>query len=370
MAGRYWFRPSVLSLWLIAGTACACLLLDSNNTANGASPHSKHQLEREKTRAEIHKLTSEGEKLDTEKDVVGGILRLAPLITVLVALGGLIATLWKQIGESGRQRTLDREERQKARQERFDVQFQQIVDNLGSKDGAVRAGAAASIQTFMRPEYADFHERVFLLLLGSLRFPVHDFSDKLLVRTFQQVASERLSRDPCTKTPRAGLDLSNCFLARVELINLDLAGADLAFADLHGSDLSNSSLYRARGLQIDLSGARMQGTCLEEARMNDARLVKARLHGANLVSVKLKGVDATGASFRGSRMQEANLDKAVLLGASFLGADLNNAYFRGASFDLGALRSIARGALNWRQGNWDDDIRTRLNELSDDDKER
>jgi uncharacterized protein YjbI with pentapeptide repeats len=353
---------SVAKVLAIACVALVTLGASSAPFAAGQSG-SFPRLEAEKTEAEIAQLRGEAEDLRASRGTIGDVVRLAPLITALVAVAALIATMWRQIGESGRQRNLDREERKKVRQERFDEQFRQIVENLSSKNGPVRAAAAASIQTFMRPEYRDFHQQVFLLLMGALRFPQKDFSDKLLVRTFQQVAREVLP-DMRQQGAWGELDLSNCFLARVQLNGLDLSGVDIGFADLHGADLSGSKLWRAKGIAVNLGGSRLSGTDLGEARMINANLVKARFNDANLVSAKLKQADGTGASFRGSRMQEVQLDRAVLRGAHFERANLDSGYFRGASFDQGALKSIARGALNWRKAHWDPTVLAELERLS------
>jgi uncharacterized protein YjbI with pentapeptide repeats len=47
-------------------------------------------------------------------------------------------------------------------------------------------------------------------------------------------------------------------------------------------------------------------------------------------------------------MQEVHLEDSDLQGADFTRANVANAYFRGAQLDLKAVRSIARGALRWR----------------------
>ena len=323
----------------------------------------KSSLNRELTEAEVEKIRDEAASIETNQGTIGDIVRLAPLITVLVAVAGLIATLWKQIAESSRQRELDRDEREKGRLQRLDDQVRELVENLASTSGSIRAAAAVSIRVFMRPTYEDVHEQVFLLLLGALRFPRKDFSDKLLIRTFERAAGEQLPLLRA-KGELEELDLSNCFLTGVRLDGFDLSGIDIGFADLHGADLSHSNLWRARGISSDLSGAHLAGANLGEARLVGATIVKARFLNANLVSTKLRGADGTGAIFRGAAMQEVQLDGAVLRGARFEGTNLNNAYFRGAAFDQGALRSIARGARNWRTANWDASVLGELEELS------
>ncbi len=350
---------------------CSLLLLVAvPPVALGGPTDAGTRLGQRHTRAEITKLKSETHhirqethQIEHDEGTVGDIVKLAPLITALVALGGLIATLLKQIGESGRQRELDRAERAKALTQRLDEQFEQITEKLSATDGAARAAAAASIQMFMQPEFEEMHPRLFLLLLGTLRFPRGDFGDKLLVRTFQRVAPTQIAQMRDGTVP-AELDFSNCYLERVSLSAADLSEIDMAFANLHGAELDRSKLWRARGFEVDLSNACLLCAQLGEARLHKANLIKADLRDARLVSTKLRHADATGADFRGAKMQEAQLDGGTLKGARFQGADLNNAYFRGATFDQGSLRSIARGAINWRKANWDKQIRADLQRIS------
>jgi uncharacterized protein YjbI with pentapeptide repeats len=351
-----------IALLCLSGLLVSLALLPGGEAvarqATGFAP-----LERQKLEAEIAKLRRDADKIDHEEGLVGDVVDLAPLITALVALGGLIATFWKQISENSRQRQLDREEKARGREQRFDEQFQQMAENLSSANGEVRAAAAASIEIFMRPEYEAFHRRLFLLLLGALRFPRGDIGDKLLVRTFQAVAPEQIAAMRKNGS-QAAIDLSNCHLDYLRLSGVDLTGVDMAFASLHGADLSRSRLWRARGREVDLSGARLSECDLGEARLVEAKLVKANLSKADLVSAKLQRVDATGASFRGARLQEVQLDGAVLRGALFEGANLNNAFFRGASFDEGSLQSVAHGAIDWREANWDPEVLAALEAIS------
>jgi len=330
--------------------------------SSGNSP-SKLPLPQQRLAAEVKKLRAEADHFEGESKGIGELIRLAPLITALVALIGVFLTLDRQRAETRRQRQLDRSERSAARQQRFDVQFQQIAENLGSEQGSTRAAAAAAIETFTAPEYEDFHERVFMLLLGALRFPRGDFGDKLMTRAFQR-AVRVIRASPAPPSGRPELDLSNCALARVDLSGLDLSGADLAFADLHGANLSAARLWRARGYAVDLSGAHLQSCELGEARLVEATLARANLAAADLVSAKLVGAEASTVNFRGARLQDVHLERASLFGARFEDADLNNAYLREARFDEAALRSVARGARNWRRAHWDEPTRERLTELS------
>jgi uncharacterized protein YjbI with pentapeptide repeats len=343
----------------VAGIVVALVVAVPGHAARAApavGQQTTAQLEQEKLRAEIRKL----------KDDSGGaadFARVAPAITALVAVVGALATLWRQLGESSRQRTLDRQQRERERIQRFDEQFGKMVENLGSDSNATRAAASAQIATFLRPEYGEFHEQVFMLLVATLRFPRQDVSDRILARAFQRVAPGQIGHlreaDPAIQ-----LDLSRCYLARIDMSGVDLHEADIAFADLHGTVLRGCNLRRLRGFKVNLDSARLTDTDLQEARLAKATLKRTQFHRARLVSANLKEVDATGASFQGARLQEAHFEGAVLSGARFEDADLNNAFFGTARLDSSTCRSIARGAQNWRKANFDPDVRLSLEQLS------
>jgi uncharacterized protein YjbI with pentapeptide repeats len=62
----------------------------------------------------------------------------------------------------------------------------------------------------------------------------------------------------------------------------------------------------------------------------------------------MKDADLRGAQFMEAKMQGAHLEGAHLEGADFTRANLADTYFTGSHFDQSALRSIALGALGWR----------------------
>lgn len=327
----------------------------------------KTQLEAEQLRWEIRKATE-------DTGTLAEIGRVVAPVTALVAVIGIFLTLWKQISETASQRSersrqheLDREQRERELMRRFDEQFNEIVARLSSADPATRAAAAPQLATFLRPEYSQFHEQTFNLLLAALRFPRHDVSDSILSRTFEAALRQQLPRIR-TRTTHASLDLSHCYVADIDLSRLDLSRGDVAAADLHNSDLTESTLIRLAGdHETNLEGAILRRANLQEARLQRANLRGVNCGGATLVSAKLDGVNARDASFRGARMQEAVLRGAALAGARFNGADLNNTFFQGATFNDVALRSIALGgALHWRKNtNFDAPVHARLVELAD-----
>jgi uncharacterized protein YjbI with pentapeptide repeats/cell division protein FtsB len=314
--------------------------------------------EASKLPAEVSKVKAEVTKLDGENGVVAEIGRFVPGVTALVAVIGVLLTLWKQIGESNRQRNLDREQSQHEHTQRFDEQFNKMVENLGSSKALTRAASTAQIETFLRPDYGEFHSQVFTLLLAAVRFPQKDVGDDLLAQAFQRAAREQIPLLRATE-PGLHLDLSHCYLARIDLSGLDLNDVDIAFAELHQARFVGSSMCRARGREAKLDNAYLIGTNLTEARLAKASLKGAHFGKARLVSAQLRGADVTGASFQQASMQEVHLEQATLLGAHFEQANLNNAYFAGAKFDDGALHSILR-AENWQKAHFDPEVRTEL----------
>ena len=321
-----------------------------------------------KTQAEIDKLREETKKLETDNSLLGRLPAYGAVFAAIVALGGVYLTLRQQRADRRRdketaiqQRNKDRDERDKERQRRFDEHFQRMVADLTSGTPAVRASAAAAIETFLKPEHEPFHEQVLRLLMANLKFPRGDLTDRIIGQAF--ASGIRQHKDKLRELSVAGLDLYEANLCRADLSGLDLEGCDMVRANLHGTDFTGARLCRARGLNVDLSSALLVRADLEEARLRGADLRNARLGEARLVSAKLQAARAGGASFNGASLQEANFDGADLRAATFLGANLNNAFFRTARLDEPALRSLLSGK-HWETGNFDDTTHERLAALA------
>lgn len=173
-------------------------------------------------------------------------------------------------------------------------------------------------------------------------------------------------------------DLSNKFLAYLDLAEVDFKGAYLAHSDFYGTDftganlsgvdLSHTRLDRSVLIRANLAGANLQGATIYRptvySDMSNKTTDAPRFAGANLRGVHVqaelsgsdfRGADLTGASFRpleerpgegtlttayrnvlkycdfsGARMQDADMSRAVMWFARFTGADLRGVNFSGA----------------------------------------
>lgn len=335
------------------------------------------RLQTEKLREEIRKLQLEN---DRSASTWNAVLSYSTLITGLVAVGGLIATFWKQIKETGRQRELDRQQREKEQQEqernriqreaearqRLDDKFTAIVTQLGSESPSLQASAAVSILGFLKPDYSDFHNQVFLILLANLKVQHNDKLAQnetlsgLLITAFQQAIRTQVP-DAVVRGDRPPLDLSRCCMNRIDLSGLDLTGVDVAFSELKSANLTDSILFRARGFEAHLERARLSRSNLGEARLRKAYLNEAQLHEAILTAADLKEADLTNAQFQNAGLQSAHLERSNLTGARFEQANLNDAFFQGATFSEATLKSIIK-AFKWQQAHFDQAILDRLND--------
>jgi len=350
----------------------------------GSSPLETQRLQEEKLRQETIKLQLENQK---SASFWNQLLSYSTLITGLVAVGGLIATFWKQIAESARQRDLDRNQRESDRQQqerdrqqrederlqRLEEKFTTIVSNLGSKSASIQASAAVSIMNFLKPEHNQFHHQVFLILLANLKLQHNDnLKNKtlsgLLVSAFQEsIRTQRPPADVSTNQP--AIDLSRTCLNRIDLSKLNLVGADVAFSELESANLTESNLSRVRGYEVHLEKARLSRAKAGEARLRKAFLSEAQFHEANLVSADLKETDLRQAQFQKAKLQSAHFEGANLTGAKFEQADINDAFFQNAILTPETLKSILN-SFNWQNAHFDDPVKATLKALSEADGKR
>jgi uncharacterized protein YjbI with pentapeptide repeats len=356
---RYGLR-GVAFLVFFTAVVCLTLTFGLSSTASGAQPSTSTtqntSLEQAKLRQEIRKLELENERTSS---LLGGFLALAPFITALVAIVGISLTIWKQIGENAK----DREQREADSLRRFDESYTRAVENLCSDSPALQISAAASLPTFLKHRYKEFHTALFGLLVANLKIDRDRAVKSFLIQAFEQAL--RLQLEKTDPDVRGELNLSRADLRGVDLEGLDLTrfGAiDLADADLSHANLTGAILRRTRGYKVTLVSTRLSRSDLEEARLNHARASDVRLHDVSLISATLKDADLRQGQFQRARLQSAHLERADLRGAHFEGANLNDTYFNGAALDRTALKSILV-ARNWRNAHFDDATRKLLDDL-------
>jgi len=315
---------------------------------------SKEELENEKLRQEVMQLQIETDSLNSPWRTISS---YATLITAVVAVAGIFVTIWKQISE--RQR--DREQREAESRRRLDEKFSSIVSDIGSENPSLQVSAVVSLMTFLRPEYLEFQEQVYLILLANLKIKSGLQVTRLQIQAFEKVLTLILQapRDP---TKPLELDFSNMNLYHTNLSGLDLSNADLGFADLRLANLIGTNLFRAKGIEVNLEKARLTKANLNEARFAKANLAHAHLHEVNLVAANLKEANLNGTEFFRAKLQSAHLEDADITGARFEKAYLQDAYFKGVKFNLTTLRSIGK-AFNWEDAHFDDGIKEKIGEL-------
>jgi len=388
--------PKQITL-IFAALICLCVAESATGLQPSASPLdqspsvNQQRLQDEKLRQEIIRLQLENSKLGGWGELL---LPYGTLLTVMVAVGGLIATFWKQINESSQQKEQDRQQRQRdieqqernrheqergrlqreeENRQRLEEKFIAIVGRLGSHSPSVQASAAVSIMTFLKPENKEFHAQAFFILLANLKvlhneaIQGNEVLNRLLVAAFEKAIRTQAVIGE-VKDQESEIDLSRCCLNRADLSNLDLSNADLAFSELRGANLTSSILFRARGIEVNMERSRLSRANLGEIRFRKAHFAGAQFHGSNLVAADLKEADLTNAQFQQAMLQSAHLDKANLTNARFEQASLSDAFFKGATLSASTLRSVLK-AKNWREAHWDESVLKQLNELAGGTKE-
>lgn len=289
------------------------------------------------------------------------LLSLAPFLTAVAAGLGVLAALWKQMSEQTQVRRTEIEQRRVEDLRRFDEGFTRVIANLGAESVALRASAAVSLPTFLRPEYREMHDQVLAVAVANAKVGVSQPEpvQRLLVRAIEQALRARTA--PIPEAERGVLlDLSRTYLDRVDLSELELAEIDVAFASIRNANLTDADLTGLRGIGVDLAGSRLSRANLTEARLRDAKAPGTQFHDARCVSARFENADLEGAEFYRAKLQEVHFQGANLRSARFNGANLNNAYFAGATLDDAARQTIAGGALHWREAHFDPDERARL----------
>ena len=319
---------------------------------------STQELWRERLRLEIVRLQVE----NTERtSMINFFTAVVPFITAIVAIGGITVTIWRQSTENNRQKELDRYQRELDRKQReaesrrlLDEKFSSIIEALGSDQLSIKVSAAVSILTFLKPEYEEYHEQVYLILLANLKIEQDLQVNRLLVQGFEKAIRAILQKIDEPDEENA-LDLSGTHLYRIDLSGLDLSYVDLAFADLRLANLKNCKLYRMSGYKTNFEKATLSHSNLNEARISQANLAEARIHDSNLVSANLKETILSGAQIYRSKLQSAHMEDAIMFDVHFEEANISDAFFSGAKMN-NKTRSSIKKAYNWQKAHFDEDF--------------
>lgn len=143
------------------------------------------------------------------------------------------------------------------------------------------------------------------------------------VLAFSILAGSPASAADCRKSPRAGIDWSDC--DRSQLI-------------LSGEDLSDANLVKTDFSRTDLRSVNLKSANLEKSVLFRASLADAIADGANFARTEAYRTDftrlsAAGASFLAAELQRADFSQAMLSGAVFEKAELGRAMFDEAVLD-------------------------------------
>ncbi|HEU5105664.1 MAG TPA: pentapeptide repeat-containing protein [Solirubrobacterales bacterium] len=354
----------------------AALALVPASAFGEASEAPKLNAERELAEAEVEKTKAETKKLQDDDSVFWRALStFGPLLTALIAAGGLLASV-KKAGDDRRdafdreaeERQVEAGKRAEAEQAaettRFDERFAKAVEGLSSANAGEQNGAAVLVASMVREKRAALSDQALQLLLVSLQAPHDEACERLLraaLQKFAHAAPRRLVTDGEGDSVGGLTHIRTSYLKLpyLKLPGLDLAFARLRKAEFRGADLTGCFAYETKLEEADfrnadLTGARWVKAEAPHARFQKASLARARLHKATL----------SHANFYEADLTKANLRQAVLIGADFRKAKLERADFHGAIFDEKALRSIL-DSIDWNEAEFDQSTQQALHRLAE-----
>ena len=320
---------------------------------------------------QTEKLKYEIEKIKSENALDPILRTITTSVGLLTAIGAIIGA-FLSYNKYLKERRSELEQRKWESDMRLEDQFNSIIENMGSDSDPLKASAVVSLLTFLKPEYKQFHEQAYLILLSSLKNYNSDNINRILVKAFEKALriniesiQSKYAEDPESKEYMIELDLTRMNLYRIDLHGLNLEYLDVAFSDLRNANLTDCNLKRARGIQANLSGARLSRSNMTEARFNEAAFEDAQFHGTRLISATLKNSYLKGAEFQQALLQEAHLEGAHIEDAKFEHANLNNSFFKEVQFKDTDLKSILKSANgSWKKANFDAEVREKLDQLS------
>jgi uncharacterized protein YjbI with pentapeptide repeats len=353
----------ILIIFCISIVGTIVLAQDSSQIKKGEVDSLKiYQVE--KLKQEIEQLKSE----NSSNPIVRRLPTYVGFITALVALIGAFISYSKYLEE----RKSETDQKIQENKLHLEAKFDSVINNLGSPSHSIQASAAISLLTFLRPEYKEFHQQVYLILLANLKTDLPENINALLVKTFEKAIRLNIEALQSQKSDKVNnnrasieLDWTRANLYRIDLHGLDLENVDLAFSNLRNANLDGCNLKRAKGFKTNLSGARLSRSNMTEGRFDQANFEDAQFHETNLISTKLKNTNLKGAEFQKAKLQDANLDESEIYGAKFEQANLNNTYLRKIKCresDFATLLKAKDDSWDW--ANYDKDIYAKLKQQS------
>jgi hypothetical protein len=219
---------------------------------------------------------------------LAGFLPFAPFVTVLVAVGTLAATLWKQSSDAAaardaaaadatrlradfviqqqteaskneqwrqeflRQKESDRVAAQQKELGRFDDTLSRISAQISSDNPGLSLNGAAALGLFVKPRYQDLHSDLLRIIIANLKAaPKMDVAD-LLRDDLAKVLNMLFARGQPNPDVASTLDLTHLNLYRLDLHGLKLPANtifDFALTTLEDANLSEMDMARARGFR-------------------------------------------------------------------------------------------------------------------------
>ncbi|KCV83249.1 hypothetical protein ATO10_00770 [Actibacterium atlanticum] len=131
-------------------------------------------------------------------------------------------------------------------------------------------------------------------------------------------------------------NLTDSFLAGIDLNNAQMQGTELSRAQMQGANLRKAMMQ-----DTDLGSAQMQGAVLLEAEMNDADLRKANMQGADLREAKMQVAILSEAQMQRADLRDAKMQGAILSEAQMQRADLREAKMQGVKLYYALLTGSA-----------------------------
>jgi len=320
---------------------------------------------------QIQKLKQEVEKLKSDNSL-NPIVRILPeyavIFTAFVAVIGAFLSILKFLKEKHN----EIEQKNYENKVRLEKYFDSVLNNLGSSSQSIQASAVISLLTFLNPEYKEFHQQVYLILLANLKTKPHKVINSLMVKTFEKALRVNLeSIQLQKKNPtyngnyNIDLDLSHINVARIDLHGLNLENADLAFSNFQHANLTGCILRRVKGFGADFSCAILSRANLEEGRFVEANFENAQFHESKLISTKFNKTNLRGTKFQQAELQDAHLNESIIYGAKFEHANLNNTFLRGIKYNGSDLESILKSKdRSWGKANFDENTNQALNAMN------